>query len=160
MKNDSLLSKAKTWCRTLLVPYLIDFVELANKAKWTPLLYLSLAIADTATIGQSYNYYIHYTGIFVGMIAVVYVVSELLRTGRVTTSKFLTNASFFVFAIHGLFISRFTQLLIMTFHPELPVAILFLYFFVPVATILISLGLYKYLNKGLPSFTKAATGGR
>ena len=93
MKNDSLLSKAKTWCRTLPVPYLIDFVELANKAKWTPLFYLSLAIA-------------------------------------------------------------------MTFHPELPVAILFLYFFVPVATILISLGLYKYLNKWLPSFTKAATGGR
>ena len=140
--------------------YHINFVELANKAKWAPLLYVVFAIADTVTFEQPYNYWLHYTGILIGLIAMIHVVSELIRRERITTSKFLSDASFFVFALHGLFISRYVKLLIMIFRPGLPYAILFIYFFVPVTTIMVCLGLYKLLNNYMPTVAKIVTGGR
>lgn len=140
--------------------YHINFVTLANKMKWTPLLYLILAFADVFSIGKPYSFWFHYTGILTGLVSVTYIVSELIKIGKVEISKFLSDASFFVFAMHGLFISKYMKAIIMVFHPESPYVVLFIYFFVPITTIIICLGLYKLLYRYLPSVAKVVTGGR
>ena len=138
----------------------INFVALANKVRWSPLIYLIFALADTFSKGEPYNYLFHNTGIIIGLVATTYIASELIRRDKVKTSKFLSDASFFVFAMHGLFISKYMKGIIMVFHPESPFIVLFIYFFVPITTIVICLGLYKLLNKCLPSVAKIVTGGR
>ena len=138
----------------------IDFVTLANKAKWTPLLYLVLALADVFSIGKVCNYWFHNTGILIGLIVTTYIASVLIKKDKVKNNKFLSDSSFFVFAIHGLFISKYMKAIIMFFHPESPYVVLFIYFFVPITTIVICLGLYKLLYKFMPSVAKIVTGGR
>ena len=137
-----------------------NFVELAHRAKWSPYAYIVLAIGDTLSKGQPYNYWFHNGGILVGMITVVYIASVLVGNEKVKASKFLSDASFFVFAIHGLFISKFMKTIVMTIHPQSPYQVLFIYFLVPITTILICLGLYKLLNRYMPSVAKIITGSR
>lgn len=138
----------------------INFVEWAHKAKWSPYAYFILAIGDTLSVGGAYNYWFHDGGILVGLIAVTYIVSLLVEREKVKTNKFLSNASFFVFALHGLFISKFMKAIVMTIHPQSPCLVLFIYFFVPITTILICLGLYRLLISYIPSVAKIVTGGR
>ena len=138
----------------------INFVELANKIKWSPCLYAILAIGDTITKGEPYNHWFHNLGVMVGIFAVVCIASLLLVKDRVHINKFLSDASFFVFAAHGLFISKFMKALIMTVQPQSSLVVLFIYFFVPITTILICLGIYKILNRWMPSLARVVTGGR
>ena len=138
----------------------LNFVELARKAKWSPYLYAIFAFADTFTKREPYNYWFHNIGILVGLIAVVYITSLLLEKDKIKINKLLCEASFFVFAAHGLFISKFMKALVMTVHPQSPFVVLFIYFFVPVATILICLGMYKVINKLMPNVARILTGGR
>lgn len=138
----------------------INFVELFKKAKWTPFIYIIFAIADFVITNQPYNDWFHKIGIIMGMIMVIYIASELISNQKAQTSKFLSDASFFVFAFHGLILTKYTKVIIMLFHPQSPYIILFIYFFVPITTILVSLALYKLLNMWLPSIAKIVTGGR
>ena len=56
----------------------IDFVEFARKAKWSPYIYAICAIADTFSDGQPYNYWFHNSGILIGLIALTFMLSNLL----------------------------------------------------------------------------------
>lgn len=138
----------------------LNFVELAQKAKWSPYIYAILAIGDTLTKGYSLNYLFHKGGILVGLVTSIYIVSILVKEERVRTNNFLSNASFLVFALHGLFISKFMKAIVMIIHPQSPYLVLSIYFFVPIITILICLLLYKILYNISPSVAKTVTGGR
>lgn len=138
----------------------INFVVIANKLKWSPYVYAVLAIGDTMTKGEAFNYWLHNFGIIFGLIAVVYIASLLLAKDKVHINKFLSDASFFVFAAHGLFISKFMKALVMTVQPQSPFIVLFIFFFVPIATILICLGMYQLLSKSTPNLARILTGRR
>jgi len=138
----------------------INFVALSSKASWAPWIYLLVSILDVANKGESNSFWFHNVGIIVGMIAVTYIVSILIKKQKIHTNQFLSDASFFVFALHGIFISKLMKILVMTIHPQSPVLILFIYFMVPIATILICLWLYRLLSGFFPKAMKIATGGR
>lgn len=138
----------------------INFVELAHKVKWTPYAYIILAIGDTISIGLPFNFWFHQSGILVGLISSTYIASVLVESKKVKTNKFLGDASFFVFALHGLFIFKYMKAIVMVTHPQSPYFVLFIYFLVPITTILICLGLYRLLNSYMPSVAKIVTGGR
>lgn len=138
----------------------INFVKLAHKAKWSPYVYIILAIGDTLSMGLPNNYWFHRGGILVGLITATYIASVLVESKKVKTNKFLSDASFFVYALHGLFISKFMIAIVMVILPQSPFLVLFIYFFVPITTILICLGLYKLLNSYMPSVAKIVSGGR
>lgn len=72
----------------------------------------------------------------------------------------LSDASFFIYALHGLFISKYMKILILTLHPKSPYLVLLIYYFVPISTILICIVLYKLMKKWLPSVAIVITGGR
>lgn len=138
----------------------INFVTLFQKAKSVPLLYILVAILDTIGFGGEYHIYIHHTGILLGLVAVITVISRLIERNKIRVNTFLSEGSFFVYAAHMLFISKFMKAILMILRPESPYLLICIYFFVPTATILICLGLYKVLKKYLPSVASILTGGR
>lgn len=138
----------------------VNFVTWSRKVKWSPYIYLLLLVADTMSKGTPYNFWIHNVGILIGMLTAVYIASLLVGKYKIKASEFLSNASFFVFAIHGLFITKLMKAIMMVVRPESPYLVLFIYFFVPVVTILIGLGIYKVLSRWMPSVAKVVTGGR
>lgn len=138
----------------------INFIEFVRNAQWAPCIYAVLAVADTISDGQPYNYWFHNTGILTGLIAVTYIVSTLLRQDKVRISQFLSGSSFFVFAAHELFIGKFMKALVMIIQPQSPYVVLLLYFLIPIATILVCLGAYWLLSRWAPGMAKVLTGGR
>ena len=138
----------------------INFVQLVEDMKWTPYLYIPIAIVDTLTINESYNYLIHHVGIIIGIIAVIYSASALIKKRDVKTNAFLSNASFFVYALHNLFIGKCTKIIMILIHPNTPYLIIIIYFFMVLFTIIVCLLIYWLLSKNLPSVAKIVTGGR
>lgn len=138
----------------------LDFAKLAYKAKWSPWIYIILAVSDMVTKGLPYNLGVHCLGILVGMIAVTYIASHLMDNPNRQPSEFLCNASFFVFAAHGLLVSRLMKILMVMVHPQSPYVILCIYFLDPLITIFLCLGVYKILKRYFPLITKVVAGGR
>ena len=141
----------------------LNFVEIFNESWWSPFLFALLAIVNTlsyAGLIPFLNNYLRPFNLFVGMIASVYLISFLIRKNKIHINKFLSNASFFVFAAHGLFISKYMKVIIMVVQPSNPFVVIFLYFFVTISSIFICLGIYRILNNKIPLVAQLLTGGR
>ena len=137
----------------------INFVENIQKYSWLPVVYIVFAIID-ALSDKDYYHIIHNSEILLGMAAAVYVSSYLLKKGKVAVNDFLISASFFVYALHNLFLGKMTKIVVMLTKPESPVFVLLIYFLMPTIAILICLGLYKVIKRYSPTLCTLLTGGR
>lgn len=133
-----------------------------RKFSYAPVVYVLIAIIDTLTKGLACNEYIGKVGIGVGVVAAVVLVSHLLESNKVKVNSNLANSSFFIFALHNLFIGNMGNLLFMILHipGNNPYAMLALYFAVPILTILVCLALYMLLKRYAPKVCSLLTGGR
>lgn len=138
----------------------LNFVEMTCKLFWIPFVYLGFAIADVVTRNEPYNLILHKVGILFGMIFVIYLVSLLLRKDKIQVNSFLIGASFFVYALHNLFLGKVTKIILMYVRPESPIVVLLIYFLMPTISIIVCMGIYKVLDKFLPSISSVLTGGR
>jgi len=133
-----------------------------RKYKFLPVIYIMVAIADTLTKAMDYNSFILYAGIILGVVSFVTVASYLLETGRVRVNDTLANSSFFIFALHQMFIIDVGKLAITALHIDehnYP-ALLSLYFLVPIGSVAFCLGLYMFLKRFTPKVCNLLTGGR
>lgn len=130
--------------------------------KYAPIFYIIIAILDALTKGQNCNVYLHKVGILFGVVSMVVIVSNLLVFGKVKVYNTLEKSSFFIFALHFLFIGELGKVFFMLFHvvDSNPYAMLALYFIVPIITVLLCLGLYVILKSYLPGICNLLTGGR
>lgn len=133
-----------------------------RKWKYAPPIYVCIAIADALTKGMEYNGYIHKAGILGGVISTVVIVSTILNSKKVRSNNTLANSSFFIFALHYLFIEDVGKFAFTMLHvPENnPYAMLALYFSVPIFSILVCLCLYASIKKIMPKVCHLLTGGR
>lgn len=138
----------------------INFVDMVSKQLWIPYVYLGIALIDAVSKNESYNASLHNVGILFGMVSIVYLVSLLLRTDKIHVNDFLVSASFFVYALHNLFLGKVTKIIIMYLRPESPVFVLLIYFMMPTIVISLCLLLYKALRKCSPLISAVLTGGR
>lgn len=140
----------------------MDFISLFKKFRWAPACYLVIALIDTLTKGLDYNIFIHRTGILIGMIAMVNVVAYLLQNDKIKVNPTLAGSSFFIFASHYLLIGDFGKFAFVMLHvPENnPLAMLTLYFLVPIVVTAICLALYVALKRIAPKLCSLLTGGR
>lgn len=138
----------------------VDFVEMAKRVPWFPCLYLFFAIIDALTKDSPYSYIYHHIGIIVGMISVINIVGFLLSRRMISVSPFLSRASFFVYAMHYLFIGSLIKVVIMFTCPNSSGLVILLYFVIPLITILICMGIYKVIDIFLPKLNSVLTGGR
>lgn len=138
----------------------LNFVVTMSKLLWIPCVYLGLAIVDAVSKNESYNASLHNAGIIFGMVSIVYLVSLLLRRNIIQVNDFLIGASFFVYALHNLFLGKVTKIVIMYLRPESPIFVLLIYFTMPTIAISLCLLLYKALRKCSPLISVVLTGGR
>lgn len=133
-----------------------------RKYRFAPALYVLFAITDTLTKGYACNGYIHNAGILLGVVSLVVVVSYLLEKEIVKLNSTLANSSFFIFALHGLFIGDLGKFAFTMLHiPENnPYAMLALYISVPFFTVIICFSLYTLIKQYMPKLCNLLTGGR
>jgi surface polysaccharide O-acyltransferase-like enzyme len=126
------------------------------------IVYPVLVVADLLT--KEYmlvNPYVHKMGIVFGVIFLFNLSSFLLYTNKITVNKFLSTASFFVFAVHEMWLlSPIRKVVFVVLKPSTDVELAILYFVNVIIVISIALLLYYLLRKFLPRFTKIITGGR
>lgn len=138
----------------------LNFVEMSNKITWILYVYIAIAILDASYNDLQYSYYIHQISILVGMVAAVCLSSSLLNKGKVQVNTFLSGASFFVYALHNLFLGKMTKVILMGIRPESPLLVLAIYFAMPLIAILVCLELNKIVNRYSPVLGGVLTGGR
>ncbi len=138
-----------------------NFVSCLRSCKFAPFFYFPIALIDTITKETYYNLFIHEAGIILGVISIIVVVSCFLEKTKFSIDKNLSNSSFFVFALHALFMNNLAKFLFVAIHiPDNPYALLILYFFVPLLTIVICYAIYMLSKKYIPSISDLLTGGR
>lgn len=139
-----------------------NFVISFRYLKYAPIIYIPIAIFDALTKEQVYNEYIHNIGILLGIVSVVVIVSYLIEYEKVKVNKTLANSSFFIYALHYMFIRDLGKLIFVfcVLPDDSPYAMLTLYIVVPILSTLICLGLYVLLKAYLPRICNLLTGGR
>lgn len=139
-----------------------NFVVSFRKLKYAPMAYIIIAILDALTKHQNCNVYLHKVGILFGVVSIVVIVSNLLMLEKVKVNNTLENSSFFIFALHFLFIGELGKVIFVLFRVDdsNPYTMLALYFIIPILTVLLCLGLYVLLKSYLPRICNLLTGGR
>jgi hypothetical protein len=122
------------------------------------LVYPVLALTDLFTKGVEWNTYIHHVGILAGILCITSLVARFLNTGYLHTHKFLPQASFFVFAFHGMPLALIIKYGFKLLQPQSDISVLLLYVLCPVVTIAIGLLLYFLIMNYFPRFTNMITG--
>ena len=138
----------------------LNFVEISNKLSWIPYVYFVIAIVDALSTDIQQSYLIHHFSILLGMVAVVSLISSLMQKDKIQVNSFLSGASFFIYALHNLFLGKMTKIIIMGIRPDSPVVVLIIYFTMPLIAIMICLGCYKVVNRFSPVLCGILTGGR
>lgn len=137
----------------------INFVERINKSTLAKYCVLISPLLIALDVLFCTNNVTHKVWIIVGSVAILYIVSSLVKK-NVREHKLLTDFNFFLFSLHYLIINKFMKMLVMFLHPSSPPAVLIIYFTVPVVVILLCLALYIIMRKYTPSFLKVINGGR
>lgn len=137
----------------------VDFVEIAKKAWWAPFAFFIIAPVGAMVWSEPVCNLLPKAIIIIGCIAVFRMASYFLEKKQVKINTFLSNSSFFVFALHGLLITKMMNIAIKVVPSDAPGMGLLLFFVVPAITIVICLITYKLLLK-LPSVVKVLSGGR
>ena len=109
----------------------LNFVEMSNKLSWIPYVYFVVAIVDALSADTQYSYMTHHFSILLGMVAVVCLIGSLMQKDKIKVNTFLSGASFFVYALHNLFLGKMTKLVIMGIRPDSSVLVLMIYFTMP-----------------------------
>ena len=119
------------------------------------LVIIDLLFPETAIAAYAYN-----VSILTGIVFTMNLCELLIRKEKIQIHPLLTESSFFIFALHGLIISKIIKLSILMLHPQSSLYLLIIYFSIPILTIAISLFIYSLTKKLFPRLTSVLTGGR
>lgn len=141
--------------------YDVDFLSFFKKFdKIGYILYAILATLDLLTKGMNYNWYIHSLGILFGVISILNLSAYLLKKQIFKENVFLSEASFFIFAMHEPLLTFLRKGFFILLKPKVEVTILGIYFASTFIVIVIGLFSFYTLKRLFPKFTKIITGGR
>ncbi len=139
----------------------VNLIDLFGKIFYPSfLLYPVIALVDLLTKNYEFNIYIHNIGILVGIAFLFNIVSSGLRNNKIQVNTFLSNASFFVFAIHEPLLTLIRKLILSKLPVYNDVTLLLAYFLPIIIVVGLLLTIYYVLNKTLPVFCGIITGGR
>lgn len=140
----------------------IDFIASMRRfraALWIyPILLAAYLAADLS--GMHGSSFIHNAAIVCGVFAAISLMASLVESGKVKPNKFLAESTFFLYAIHAIFISNLGDVIVKLWFVDSPVYMCLLYFTVPISDITISLALYWLLRRYAPRVCAILTGGR
>lgn len=122
--------------------------------------YPLLVIANLLFSGTFMGSYIYKTSVLIEIMFAINLSALLIKNRNMHIPLFLTQSSFFIYAFHGLFISKLVKLAILILNPQSSALLAIIYFSVPVFTIAISLLIYHLLKKNFPRLTAVLMGER
>lgn len=140
----------------------IDFITFFNKRKKVLFAIMILSFLWVVFIDQN-NWQSVFSPIFIvsGLACTIIQVSKLLYLGKIKVNKTLSNASFFVYATHLVFIlGFFVNLLDKLFASQSVINEVFKYISAPLLTSFFCVLIYLVLNKISPIIMKILTGSR
>lgn len=141
--------------------YNINFLSYFKKFdKIAYIIYIVLATLDLLTKGANYNWYINSLGILFGVISILNLSAYLIEKQILKENIFLSEASFFIFAMHEPLLTFLRKGLFILLKPKIEITVLGIYFISPLIIITIGLFSFYILKRLLPKFTKVITGGR
>jgi Acyltransferase family. len=120
--------------------------------------YPIIAIIDLFTEGMIYNPYIHNLNILAGLIFSFNIVSFFIEKNVIHNRKDLSQASFFVFAMHEPLLAFIRKILFKFLSPNTEIILLVIYFAGMIITACIILFIYSYLKNYLPRILLFTTG--
>lgn len=125
------------------------------------ILYAILVFTDLITIGSDIHKFIHNAGIIIGIICCFNLSSYFINCKGFKINTYLSKASFFVFAIHDPWVlSTLRKIINRLFYYRDDFSMVLMYLIEIVATIYLSLLIYKILKRTMPRFTAIISGGR
>jgi len=104
--------------------------------------------------------FIHDMGIICGIFAIVSLTSSLVKSSKAKPNKFLADSTFFIYAIHNIFIWHLAKVVVKLWFVDSLAYMCLLYFAVPILDIAICLALYWLLRRYAPRVCSILTGGR
>lgn len=123
--------------------------------------YPVVALVDAYTKGLPYNSYIHLTGVLLGILFFINVISYLLEHRKLAVGNFLPGASFFLFVTHEQSLSQIRKSLTAVFPPLVnQMNDIILYLLPMLILIPVTLGLYYLLKRSFPSVLLFILGAR
>jgi hypothetical protein len=139
-----------------------NLIELFGKIRLLSfIVYPLIVTCEMLTVDVEYSWFIHNTGIIVGIPFWFNLAATLINKGLAHTNRFLVSASFFVFAMHDPFMIRILRkTLYSLFNADSFMVLTVIYFMVAILTVTISLLIYYPLSRFFPRFTSFITGGR
>jgi surface polysaccharide O-acyltransferase-like enzyme len=124
-------------------------------------LYLVLAVVDALTINQVFNPYLHKVSIMLGVSSALFSTKFVAQNeGLKSLIIRLTGVSFFVYAAHEPLLTILKKILYRILSPDSAFTTLFLYFLIPITTIICTIVAYAALARVAPKFVSIITGGR
>ena len=117
-------------------------------------LYLPLVVLDSLTINESFNPYLHRVGIVAGVVAALCLTKVIASSGLKPLILWLSNVSFFLFAIHATLLTTLEKIAYRIIAPHTSFTVLSLYFAVPITTICSAVLIYRgllFLRQDLPT---------
>ena len=138
----------------------MDLVASMRHRTWIALLYPLWAVADMLKVEGIYGIYIHNIGIIFGIFSAVVLTAYLLERGVIRVNKFLSDGSFFLYALHALLMLVLARCITKVFFVDSLFYTVALYFIVPCLTTAVSFGLYELLRRYTPRICAVLTGGR
>ena len=123
--------------------------------------YIAILLLDALTKGNEFNGYIHRIGILFGIVSALYVTRLVLKFNKLRSSLLWTSGcSFFVFAVHNPSLVVLRKVSYRFLKPESDMAVLALYFSVPIITIAVAIVLHVILKAVAPKLLSVISGGR
>lgn len=107
-----------------------------------------------------YSIYIKNISIIFGLAFIIAITGKKISSNKWQTNKFLTDASFFVFAYHAIALPIIRRVIEMFVSLDNDAVLTVTYFLWAIIAILIGLGLYYMLRRISPRITSILTGGR
>lgn len=125
-------------------------------------LYLPVLAADALTKDFSWNWIPHRAFICISVVAVVALVARGISAGKLREMRFLSEASFFVYAMHGMafFKSPYSKALEHFYTPSTNTELVVVFFVRAAFEIAVCLGVYRILRRAFPWSLRFLTGGR
>lgn len=138
-----------------------NFVTELRKYPWAIWVWIAIVIADNFSIDMPWRDFLYYAGGPFGCVAGIIITAWLIEKKGFRLPEIILASSFFVYALHMLFMWDLCKALFVLLHLNDNTWVLVAFYFLGVVlTYAICVGIYSLMGKVCPGFRRLLTGGR
>ena len=139
-----------------------DFIEILSKYHFSAWggFYMIITAANLMFQNQVWSFYLHQTGILIGMAAVITLSAHYIQEGKWHSNTFFNSCNFFIYAFHAIPLTFLITAVSQLLQPKSECSITIIYLTCPLLIIALGVILSWTINKLFPQIARYLTGGR